>query len=111
MRQTQEVANRRNPSNRRLLASLVVLNVLLLGALALSVLTTPTPAMAQATAGRRGDFVMVAGDTSTGREQAVYLLDLRSARLATMVVKSADAELRVIDVRELEDDAQLRLRR
>ncbi len=97
--------------NRRTLIWLVAVNVLLLGALALSVLTEPTPAFGQAAAGRRGDFVMVAGTVSSGSEQAIYLLDLRSARLATVVAKSAEQELQIVDIRELQQDAQLRLRR
>lgn len=97
--------------NRRTLIWLVVVNVLLLGALVLSVLTEPSPAMAQPAAGRSGDFVMVAGTVTGGNEQAVYLLDLRSARLATIVARSAEQELQIVDIRDLQQDAQLRLRR
>lgn len=96
--------------NHRMLATLIAANVLLLGGLVLSVLTEP--AHGQAAAGRRGDFVMVAGTGSgRGNQQVVYLLDMRSSRMAALLVSSSDQRFQVLDVRELEQDTQLRMRR
>ncbi len=95
--------------NHRMLVTLIVVNVLLLGGLLLSVLTEP--AHGQAAPGRRGDFVMVAGMGSGRSQQVVYLLDMRSSRMAALLVTSSDQRFQVLDIRDLEQDTQLRMRR
>jgi hypothetical protein len=95
--------------NHRMLVTLIVANVVLLGGLLLSVLTEPVHGQVT---GRRGDFVMVAG-TAAGRsnQQVAYLLDLRSNRMAALLVTTGDSQIQVLDIRDLEQDAQLRMRR
>lgn len=62
--------------NRKSLGGLIVLNLVLLGALAL-VSFTPTPVKAQL-GGRAGDYVMVGGQTPGRTVNTVYITDMNN---------------------------------
>jgi len=95
--------------NRKTLAALVAVNVVLLGFLLLSVLTGGQPAYAQVEApGRGGDYVMLAGDLSSRTQQAVYIIDQRSAQVLTLLFTSTTRRLELIGSRDLSEIATAR---
>ncbi|MCC7147012.1 MAG: hypothetical protein IT443_11255 [Phycisphaeraceae bacterium] len=98
---------------RNSLVSLVVLNVLLLGGLVMTILTAGQPVSAQTAGavGRYGDYAMVAATPSTGSEQVVYIVNLRTSDMVALTYRSAKNELQVIDQRNLAQDAGSRPRR
>lgn len=88
--------------NKRTLNTLMSLNVLLVVAMGVVWLLKPQPASAQF--GLRSDYVMIAGDV-TGRDQAaVYILDLKSQRMASVIFDSRNKKLDVVAGREVAND-------
>jgi len=80
--------------NQRSLGALIVLNLALLLAATLLVLT-PRPAQAQGLG--RAQFIMVAGEVS-GRsgQQAIYIIELASSRIAAVAFNSGTKEFEEI---------------
>lgn len=87
--------------NKRSLGMLIGLNLVLLAAVTLSVFINQ-PASAQF--GLPGDYVMVAGDVTGRKQAAVYILDLKSERMAAVMFDSRNQRLEVIAGRELSND-------
>lgn len=88
---------------RKSLGALIVLNLVLL--LGLAAVTVPTqPADAQV---RRGSaYIMIAGQ-ATGRnsQNAVYITELNSGKMAVMFFNGANDQVEWIDGRDLTKDA------
>jgi hypothetical protein len=94
---------------RNSLGALVALNGILLLALLLAV-TLPGPsAEAQRVRRGRGEYVMVAGK-ATGREdqQAVYILELKSYRMAAVMFDSRNNRFDVLAGRNISNDLESR---
>jgi len=95
--------------NKRSLAVLLMLNVMLLVSLAV-VSLTPQPAAAQI--GRRGDYAMIAGEVRGGNNQAgVYVLDLNTQMIATVMFDARTKKIRPIARRRISDDLSARTAR
>ncbi|MFK7790673.1 MAG: hypothetical protein AB8C95_14420 [Phycisphaeraceae bacterium] len=86
--------------NRRSLSVLIVLNVVLLAAIALTL--GPVP-QAQAQLGG-GSYLMIAGNTSQAQQQVVYVMDTRTGRVAGFTVNSANKKVEIIGTREIAGD-------
>lgn len=86
--------------NRRSLSVLVVLNVVLLAAIALTLGPVPK---AEAQLGG-GSYLMIAGNTSQAQPQVVYVMDTRTGRVAGFTVNSANKKVQVIGTRAIADD-------
>ncbi len=84
--------------NIKTLRALIALNVALLVGLLVTVMT-PRPAMAQLS---RAEYIMVAGAV-TGRTQqnAVYVVDLSSARIVAMMFNGSNNQLEIVGAAEL----------
>jgi len=90
--------------NKQSLSALVVLNVVLLVAL-LVVTLSPPPAQAQL--GGRGDYVMIAGQVVGLQDRAlIYLLELKTLRLAAVTFDTRNNRLDIIAGKELAPDMQ-----
>jgi hypothetical protein len=92
--------------NTKTLGALVTLNLALLVALLVAVLTPP-PAQAQAARGR-GEYVMISGDVA-GRsgQQVVYILELKNQHIAAVFYNSADNTLTLVDTHSLAKDLEM----
>lgn len=86
--------------NRRSLSVLIVLNVVLLAAIALTLGPVPK---AEAQLGG-GSYLMIAGNTSQAQQQVVYVMDTRTGRIAGFTVNSANKKVQVIGTREIAGD-------
>lgn len=86
--------------NRRSLSVLIVLNVVLLAAIALTLGPVPK---AEAQLGG-GSYLMIAGSTAQAQQQVVYVMDTRTGRVAGFTVNSANKKVEVIGTREIADD-------
>ncbi len=82
--------------NQRSLAALIALNVVLLAALAVTVLS-PQPAAAQPRT-RPGEYLMISG-SSPGRQQQdlIYILELKTTRMAVLIYNSANDSITELD--------------
>ncbi|MEM6258444.1 MAG: hypothetical protein AAF711_19340 [Planctomycetota bacterium] len=87
--------------NQRSLAVLIVLNVVLLAAIALTL--GPAPQQAQAQLGG-GSYLMIAGNTGSAPQQVIYVMDTRTGRVAAFILDSATKKVREVGVREIADD-------
>ena len=85
---------------RRSLSVLIVLNVVLLAAIALTLGPVPH---AQAQLGG-GSYLMIAGNTGQAPQQVIYVMDMRNGRVAAFTVDSAAKRHRVVGAREIADD-------
>ncbi len=88
---------------QRSLTMLIVLNAVLLAALSVSVLTPPA---AQAQFGGGSNFTMISG-AITGRDSqdAVYVTDLSTSRLAAIIFNSSNNSFSVLDGVVVSEDA------
>jgi hypothetical protein len=86
--------------NRRSLSVLIVLNVVLLAAIALTLGPVPK---AEAQLGG-GSYLMIAGNTTQNPAQVIYVMDTRTGRVAGFMVDSATKKIREVGVREIADD-------
>ena len=86
--------------NRRSLSVLIVLNVVLLAAIAL---TLGPVSKAEAQLGG-GSYLMIAGNTTQNPAQVIYVMDTRTGRVAGFMVDSATKKIREVGVREIADD-------
>lgn len=88
--------------SRRSLSMLVVLNAVLLAALSVTVFSPP----ASAQLGGGNNFTMIAGEVSGRNSQdAVYIIDLNSSRMAAIMFNSANGQIDVLDGRVVSEDA------
>lgn len=84
--------------NKRLLATLLVMNVALLTALAL----IGSPPEARAQLGSKGEYVMIAGEVLGKSDQsAVYIIDVRNQRMTAVTFDSRNKKLDRIASRQL----------
>jgi hypothetical protein len=86
--------------NQRSLAVLIVLNAVLLSAIALTVGPVPR---AEAQIGG-GSFLMISGDTAQAQQQVIYVMDTSTGNLAGFTVNSANKKVEVIGGRKVADD-------
>lgn len=86
--------------NRRSLSVLIVLNVVLLAAIALTL--GPVP-QAQAQLGG-GSYLMIAGDTPQAQQQVIYVMDTRTGNLVGFTINSANKKVEIIGGRKVADD-------
>jgi len=90
--------------NRRSLRALIVLNAVLLAAVTV-VSFSPSPAQAQF--GNRANYLMIAGDTRTNpRQQTVYVMEVNTGRIASMMFNSKNEQLTVLGARDAGADFQ-----
>lgn len=90
--------------NRRSLRALIVLNAVLLAAVAV-VSFSPSPAQAQF--GNRGNYLMIAGETTANPQQeTIYVMELNSGRIASMTFNSNNNQLTVLGARDAGSDLQ-----
>jgi hypothetical protein len=84
--------------NIKTLRALIALNVALLVGLLVTVMT-PQPAAAQLS---RAEYIMVSGAV-TGRTQqnAVYVVDLSTARIVAMMFNGSNNQLEIVGAAEL----------
>jgi hypothetical protein len=87
---------------QRSLAVLIVLNLILLAALSVTVVS-PTPASAQF--GARSQFTMIAG-AATGRsgQSVIYIVDLASSRIAPIFYNSSSKKFEFFTGRTISED-------
>ena len=91
--------------NKRSISALVALNVVLFAALVV-VSLTPQPAQAQFVP--RGEFAMIAGSvTGRANQKAIYLVDVKSARMIALMFRSSDNKFELIGSRDIAQDAGL----
>lgn len=86
--------------NRRSLSVLIVLNVVLLAAIALTLGPVPK---AEAQLGG-GSYLMIAGNTGQAPQQVIYVMDTRTGRVAGFLLDSATKKVREVGVREIAKD-------
>lgn len=84
----------------RSLAVLIVLNAVLLAAIAL---TFGPVNKAQAQLGG-GSYLMLAGNTTQAQTQVVYVMDTRSGRVAAFMINSATKKVQAVGARRIGDD-------
>jgi len=85
---------------QRSLAVLIVLNVVLLAAIAL---TYAPVNEAQAQLGGR-TYLMLAGNASQAQQQVIYVMDTGTSQVAAFTVNSANREIRPVGRRNIGDD-------
>lgn len=86
--------------NRRSLSVLIVLNVVLLAAIALTLGPVPH---AQAQLGG-GSYLMIAGNASQAQQQVIYVMDTRTGNLVGFTVNSANKKVDIVGGRKVADD-------
>jgi len=87
----------------RSLAVLIILNALLIAAIATTFGATSQSAQAQGLGG--GNYLMIAGDTSQNGQQAViYIMDTGTGRVAAIQVNSANGRISPVGAREIGND-------
>jgi len=90
-------------TQKQTLTALLVLNVVLLAALAL-IVVSPKPAEAQGLGGG-GAYTMLAGEaTGLSQQQAVYIIDTRRSGVVAVSYSSADNNLRIHARRAIAND-------
>ncbi|MEM9021582.1 MAG: hypothetical protein AAGC44_13550 [Planctomycetota bacterium] len=88
---------------QRTLAVLVVLNAILLAAIALT-LSSPQPAQAQIGG---GSYLMIAGsNAAVPQQQVIYILNQSNGKLGAILVNDANGRIDPIGARELSQDIQ-----
>ena len=88
--------------NRRSLASLILLNAVLLAALVVSSLTPP----AEAQFGAGASYMMIAGQTrGRSNQDVVYVVDMQSSQMVAMMFNSSNNRFEYFATRRIADDA------
>lgn len=88
--------------SKRSLGALVVLNLVLL--VGLAVVSTPTQT-AHAQFGAGANYLMISGPSSDRKSQdAIYILELKSARMIAMFVNTSNDKVEYIASREIARD-------
>lgn len=89
--------------NPRSWKALLALNVVLLLALILTVLSPPSVQAQQRP--RPGEYLLIAGDiTGLSGKSAVYIIELRTSRLLALFYNRDTRRIEVIDSRLLDED-------
>lgn len=86
---------------QRSLAVLIVLNAVLLAAIAL---TFGPVQKAEAVQLGGGSYLMLAGNTTGGSQQVVYIMDTQTGRLAALTVNSGNKRVELVGGRKVGDD-------
>jgi hypothetical protein len=86
--------------NQRSLSVLIVLNVVLLAAIALTLGNVPK---AEAQIGG-GSFLMIAGSAAQSQQQVIYVMDSRTGNLVGFTVNSANKKVEIIGGRKIAED-------
>lgn len=86
--------------NQRSLAVLIVLNVVLLAAIALTLGPVPR---AEAQIGG-GAYLMLSGDTPQAQQQIIYVMDTGTGNLVGFTVNSANKKVEIIGGRKVAED-------
>lgn len=87
---------------QRSLSVLIVLNVVLLAAIALTF--GPTNKAQAQLGGGGGEYLMLAGNSGGLPQQVIYILDKRSGNLAAITINSANGKVDLVGKRELAKD-------
>ena len=87
---------------QRSLSVLVVLNVVLLAAIALTF--GPVP-QAQAQFGG-GAYLMIAGNSGQTPQQIVYIMDTKNGRVVALTINSANKRIEAVGAREVGQDLE-----
>ncbi len=89
---------------QRSLAGLILINAVLLASLVVAAFS-PEPAQAQL-GGGGGQYLMIAGNV-TGRDSqaAVYIIELRSGRIAAIMFNGSNNNLEIVAGRNVSEDA------
>lgn len=87
---------------QRSLAVLIVLNAVLLAAIAL---TFGPVEKAQAQFGG-GNYLMISGDSDASPEQVIYVMEANSGRVVAFTVNSASKKLTTIGARKIASDLE-----
>jgi len=89
--------------NKQTLVSLVVINAVLLLGVAI---TSFTPDQAEAQFGEPSDqYLMISGEaTGRGSQDAIYLIDLSSSRIAAVMFNSTNNRLELVGARDIARD-------
>lgn len=85
----------------RSLAVLIVLNAVLLAAIAL---TFGPVQRAEAMQLGGGSYLLIAGNSSQAQQQVIYVMDTRNGRVAAFTINSANQKVEVVGAREIADD-------
>lgn len=88
---------------QRSLSILIVLNVVLLAAIAL---TFGPVQQANAQLGGGGGYLMIAGNSAQSPQQVVYIMDTRNGRIVAMTVNSANDKVEIVGSREVNKDLE-----
>jgi len=89
--------------NRRSLAALVLINAVLLSALAVTTLTPP----AHAQFGGAGSFMMIAGQPrGRDNQNVIYIIDQQTSQMVAMMFNSSNNKFEYIGTRRISDDAR-----
>jgi len=91
--------------NHRSLASLIVINAVLIAALVVTVFS-PAPAQAQF-GGSGGQYMMIAGNV-TGRDAqaAIYVIDMKSSRVIAVMFNGSNNTLEFVAGRDMAKDTE-----
>ncbi|MFA9478554.1 hypothetical protein ACERK3_09625 [Phycisphaerales bacterium AB-hyl4] len=88
--------------NQRSLASLILINAVLLAAL---VVTAFSPSQAEAQFAGPRQFLMIAGEVQArGPQAAVYIIEMQSSQMVVARFDSRTGDLNFIDGRRVSDD-------
>lgn len=85
---------------QRSLSVLIVLNAVLLAAIALT-FGPVQQAQAQFSGGK---YLMIAGDTAQGQQQVVYVMDTSNGRVVAFTVNSANKSYKIVGGRSIAQD-------
>ena len=86
---------------QRSLAILIVLNAVLLAAIAL---TFGPVQKANALQLGGGSYLMIAGNTTQAAQQVIYVMDTGNGRVAAFTINSANQKVEIIGAREIGQD-------
>jgi hypothetical protein len=86
---------------QRSLSALIVLNAVLLAAIALTFGPVPR---ADAMQLGGGSYLMIAGNSANVQPQIIYIMDTRNGRVAGFTVNSANGKVEIVGAREIGDD-------
>ncbi len=87
---------------QRSLAILIVLNAVLLAAIALTF--GPVQKANALQLGVGSSYLMIAGNTAQAAQQVVYVMDTRNGRVACFTVNSANQKVEIVGAREIAQD-------
>ncbi|MEM9416252.1 MAG: hypothetical protein AAGA29_12365 [Planctomycetota bacterium] len=90
---------------QRSLAVLVILNAVLIAAIAMTFGPGTSQVQAQGIGG--GGYLMIAGDTQQRQQQAVvYVMQVNTGRVAAFLINSANGDVTLVGAREVANDLE-----